>query len=67
MKTVRINGTARQLESASNVAEMVVELGLAPPSLLIEHNGTALHRSEWPTTDISDGDRIEILRVAAGG
>jgi thiamine biosynthesis protein ThiS len=35
--------------------------------ILIEHNGAALRRSEWPSTSVSDHDRLEILQVAAGG
>jgi thiamine biosynthesis protein ThiS len=34
---------------------------------LVEHNGLALHRSEWPSARLAEGDRIEILQVAAGG
>jgi len=67
MKTIRVNGAVRQLAASSNVTEMVVELELAAAALLIEHNGTALLRGEWNDTAITDGDRIEILRIAAGG
>jgi len=34
---------------------------------LIEHNGVALRRREWMKRTLNEGDRIEILRVAAGG
>ena len=64
---VRLNGDTRQLDLSSTIHEMVAELGLHAPLILIEHNGLALHRGEWPTTQVSDGDRIEILRVSAGG
>lgn len=53
--------------SAQTVSALVAELAQAPEMLLIEHNGTALHRSEWSGTPVAAGDRIEILRVAAGG
>jgi sulfur carrier protein len=65
--TVFVNGEARDLQSAQTVAALVEELGLPAPTLLIEHNGTALTRSEWPATPLADGDRIELLRVTAGG
>lgn len=66
MKTIRLNGEARAL-AASTVPEMIAELGLPPETLLIEHNGVALHRSEWLTTALAENDQVEILRVAAGG
>jgi len=64
--TVTINGESRIVE-ASSVAELVEVLGLPPATVLIEHNGDALQRGEWQEREIRGGDRIEILRVAAGG
>lgn len=61
-----LNGELRE-STAPQVAALVEELGLAPQTLLIEHNGTALHRSEWTAAYLSDQDRVEVLRVAAGG
>ncbi|MEI8385993.1 MAG: sulfur carrier protein ThiS [Verrucomicrobiota bacterium] len=66
MKTLTINGEER-LSGATTVAGMVKEMGLPAPLVLIEHNGLALRKSEWESTAIRDGDRIEILRVSAGG
>jgi sulfur carrier protein len=65
--TVRINGEPREVLAAQDVAALVEELGLPAPTLLIEHNGTALTRSEWPQTPLAEGDRLELLRVTAGG
>ena len=64
---ISINGDPREIRSAGNVAALVAELGLEPSMVLVEHNGTALRRAEWASADLSDGDRIEILQVAAGG
>jgi len=64
---VTVNGEARMLHRSRTVADFVNELELPAPTLLIEHNGTALHRSEWPATPLAEGDRIELLRVVAGG
>jgi sulfur carrier protein len=66
VKTVTINGQPREI-AASTAASLVDELGLPAPTVLVELNGTALHRSEWPTEAITEGDVIEILRVSAGG
>jgi len=67
MIQVCLNSDARQLDRSSTIHEMVIELDLPAPLVLIEHNGIALQRGEWTTTLLSDGDRIEILRVSAGG
>ncbi len=53
--------------SSENVDDLVNTLVLVREAILVEHNGVALLRSEWPHTALSDGDQIEILNVAAGG
>jgi sulfur carrier protein ThiS len=35
--------------------------------MLVEHNGKALLRSEWPAVVLSEGDRLELMQVSAGG
>jgi sulfur carrier protein len=64
---ILINGETRQFEESKTITGLVADLGLEPKMVLIEHNGTALHRSEWTAGLLSEGDRIEILQVAAGG
>jgi thiamine biosynthesis protein ThiS len=34
---------------------------------LIEHNAVALRQREWPEQSLAEGDRIEFVRVVAGG
>ena len=63
---ITVNGEDRQLR-AETVAGLVEEMQLPAPLLLIEHNGTALRKSDWEGAILSDGDRIEILRISAGG
>ncbi|MEY3480167.1 MAG: hypothetical protein RIQ71_942 [Verrucomicrobiota bacterium] len=65
MKLV-LNGTEREA-NAAQVEELVAELGLPVDAALVEHNGTALLRSEWSRTFLRDGDRLEIIRMVAGG
>ena len=64
---IQINGEAREIERARNVVELVEELGLPAPAILVEHNGLALRRDEWPGRTLAEGDRIELVRVVAGG
>ena len=61
-----LNGQKREVE-AGTVTDLINELGLTPEVVLVERNGTALLRSEWPQTPLADDDRLEVLRVAAGG
>ena len=65
--TISLNGEPREVRAARTVSELVAEFELPAPTLLIEHNEAALTRSEWAATPLAEGDRIELLRVTAGG
>ena len=65
MKLV-LNGKDRDVQ-ATQVEALVAELGLPLAAALVEHNGTALLRSEWAKTNLQDGDRLEVIRMVAGG
>jgi sulfur carrier protein len=62
-----VNGEPREIADAVNVGELVAKLALPAPATLVEHNGLALRRSEWVTRTIADGDRVELIRIVAGG
>lgn len=64
---LHINGEPREIANTSTVAELVDALGLPAPAMLVEHNGLALRRDEWEERTLTDGDRIEIIRIVAGG
>jgi thiamine biosynthesis protein ThiS len=66
MITVTVNSETRKLR-AGTIAGLVGELGLPAPLLLVEHNGTALRKADWDSAVLRDGDRVEILRISAGG
>jgi sulfur carrier protein len=65
--TISLNGETTDSRGAQTVAELVDRYELPPNTVLIEHNGLALHRKEWAERQLTEGDRIEVLRVVAGG
>jgi sulfur carrier protein len=65
--TLWVNGERAELDGLTTVAELASHYGLQPNSVLIEHNATALRQREWPERQLSEGDRIEFVRVVAGG
>jgi thiamine biosynthesis protein ThiS len=60
------NGRPRPVPDGLTVARLVEELGLEPSSIVVERNGTALFRREWDAL-LAEGDRLEFVRVVAGG
>ena len=65
--TVILNGESRSVAEVTTIAALVRQLNLIPATLLIEHNGRALHREEWNSRAVREGDKIEFIRVVAGG
>jgi sulfur carrier protein len=64
--TLQINGQTRATE-AREIVTLVAELGLPAQAVLVEHNGEALRRDEWNGRTLGEGDRLEIIRIVAGG
>lgn len=64
---VFVNGQARQISDDRSLESLVEALKLTPRMVLIEYNGRALLRHEWSGIRLEHGDRLEILRVVAGG
>ena len=64
---IAVNGESVNACEAQTIAELIDRYQLSPQSVLVEHNGLALHRHEWSKRPLAEGDRIEFIRVVAGG
>ena len=62
-----LNGEERVLEDSSTLAQLVDQLGMKPDRVAIERNRLIVARSEWPTTQLAEGDRLEIVHFVGGG
>ena len=62
-----LNGTLHPLVPGSTVLSLLQTLGLAEVPVLVEHNATALFPREFAVTALAAGDRLEIIRIVAGG
>jgi len=64
---IQINGEPRDFANLKTLSDLVAALGLEPRMILLEHNGQATRRADWPKISVAGNDRVEILQVAAGG
>ena len=62
-----VNGSERDVADGTTLVELLTDLGLRVGAVVVEHNGTALLRSEVEQAQLSDGDRLELVRAVAGG
>ena len=50
-----------------SLEEFLVARQLLPRSVVIEHNGEAVAPSEFSRRQLQAGDRLEIVKIVAGG
>lgn len=64
---VVVNGTPADVADGTSLPALIESLGLRVGTVVVEHNGTALLRSEVQAVMLADGDRLELVRAVAGG
>ena len=64
---VTINGEIKQLDAPLPLAELVAQLGLDLRKLAIERNREIVPRSAYATTQVGEGDELEIVHFIGGG
>jgi sulfur carrier protein len=62
-----VNGSGRDVADGTTLVQLLTDLGLTVGAVVVEHNGTALLRSEVEAAQLADGDRLELVRAVAGG
>ena len=69
MKTefVIANGQRVAAELPATLEAFLVVQGLLPRSVVVEHNGEAVAPSEFAGRQVVAGDRLEIVKIVAGG
>lgn len=65
--TVVVNGERKEVAEGVAVAELIKHLGLKPERLAVEVNRAIVRRGDWPSTTLSEGDRVEIVHFVGGG
>ena len=49
------------------IEAFLVAQGLLPRSVVVEHNGEAVAPSEFSKRELRAGDKLEIVKIVAGG
>jgi thiamine biosynthesis protein ThiS len=64
---LQINGEEREFESPTTLAALVEGLGMKAGRVAVELNRNIVPRERWAETELSDGDRLEIVHFVGGG
>ncbi|MEI6607311.1 MAG: sulfur carrier protein ThiS [Verrucomicrobiota bacterium] len=65
--TVRLNGRAHPLAGPLTLAALLESLGLTGKPVVVELNEAVVFPRDYPLTALSDGARLELVILAAGG
>lgn len=65
--SVLANGLPVPVTLPCSLEAFLVAQGLLPRSVVVEHNGEPVPPSEFPRRTLQAGDRLEIVRIVAGG
>ena len=61
------NGRRIESRLPCSIEAFLVAQNLLPRSVVVEHNGEAVAPSEFPQRQLHAGDRLEIVKIVAGG
>jgi sulfur carrier protein len=67
MSRIIANGNEVEAELPCSLEEFLIAQELPPRSVVVEHNGEAVAPSEFPGRRLQAGDRLEIVKIVAGG
>lgn len=65
--SIILNGVRREIVGEIDLEMLVRDLELPSKRLAVELNGVVIRRVDWPSTNVSDGDRIEVVHFVGGG
>jgi thiamine biosynthesis protein ThiS len=61
------NGQHIECRLPCSIADFLIGQKLSPRSVVVEHSGEAVAPSEFARRQLRAGDRLEIVKIVAGG
>jgi sulfur carrier protein len=67
MNEIVANGKPIAAKVPCSIEEFLIAQKLPPRSVVVEHNGEAVAPSEFSRRQLQAGDKLEIVKIVAGG
>ncbi len=67
MTEIVANGKPNAANVPCSIEEFLIAQKLPPRSVVVEHNGEAVAPSEFSQRRLQAGDKLEIVKIVAGG
>ena len=65
--TIIANGQKVEATLPCSLEHFLTSQDILPRSVVVEHNGEAVAPSEFSSRQVKAGDRLEIVKIVAGG
>jgi thiamine biosynthesis protein ThiS len=62
-----LNGEPHEVAGPLTLNALLAQLNIDPRRVAVEHNLTVVKRANYDSTEIQDGDQIEIVNFVGGG
>lgn len=62
-----VNGTEREVADDTTIAQLVNDLQLRTDRIATERNLSVIPKAEYAETQLSEGDKLEIVTFVGGG
>jgi sulfur carrier protein len=64
---VTANGRELRVEPGVSLAAFIRSRGLDPRYVVVERNGEPVERAAYDRLELTEGDKLELVRAVAGG
>jgi sulfur carrier protein len=64
---IQLNGETLELPEGASVADLIERLDLSGRRVAVERNLDIVPRSQYASTALADGDRLEVVHAIGGG
>ncbi len=65
---LKINGEIKEFEgNLKNISELLKALNVNSKFVAVELNGSVVYKENFETTEVKDGDKVEVVSFVGGG
>lgn len=64
---ITVNGEARTVGEGTTLRGLLTELHVDAKTVVVQRNADVVGRAAFETTELADGDELELVRLVGGG
>ena len=64
---ITINGEPREVSDDTNLLDLILDLGVKPEMIAVQHNEDIVDRKDFDQVVLQDDDVVELIRIVGGG